>query len=635
MKSIFYSPSRALTQKTSGFSLLELGVVLTIISIVTGGLLSLTTVQDERNARLETKRRMDAIEAALQRYAYSGDSLPCPAPRNVPSSNALFGLSPTGGCTGAAPAGTVDAGTGNEAVNIGSVPTRTLNLPDSFIADGWGNRFSYAVIKQITPDRSLSGYSTIATNGVIQLVDGSAAVNQITEPCAATVNAYALVSHGKDGNGAFTRDGQSRICNASGRDAENCDGDITFTDTRPTEGTQGTLAYYDDMVRWKQTSTLQPLSNFSLSTSPVEEQRIDVTDLNIEGSTLAIAASRQLYSWGFKGYSNLGRFNGGDIPGFPLSLLPDISSAQKDWMYVVSAENANFGIRANGIAYSWGFNITGALGTCRTAFHTSTFPRMISGNVRWKKISAEYSNACGISFAGQLYCWGSNSNGVNAVPLVATNVPYRISANNDWYEIAATERFGCGLREGGRMFCWGSRGHYFGDGSNSIGIVGITPAATAFTDWKKVSIGGANGICSIRSDNSLYCWGGNTNGEAGLGTAVASYNTPQRVGTANDWMSIDHGREHACGVRAGTAFCWGNGVYGQLGDNSLTSKNAPSPVFGGYTDWLYVKGGWRHSCGMRANRTAWCWGRNTEYQLGDGTNTSPRQTPVQVQGVSF
>jgi len=597
-----------------GFSLLELGVVISIISVVAGGLLSLTTVQEERNARLETKRRLDVIEAALQRYAHASDSLPCPAPRDVAMGNALFGLSPAGGCTGAAPAGTVDAGTGNEAINIGSVPVRTLNLPDNFMIDGWGNRFTYGVIKQITPERSLSSYSTLASNGVIQIMDGAATPNQITEACGATVNAYALVSHGKDGNGAFTRDGQSRTCSGAARDTENCDNDITFTDARILEGNQGSLSNYDDMMRWAQVSALQPLPDISQGPSLTEEQILDVSRFNTAGYSLFIDRFRQPYATD--------------------STLP-VLSAQKDWVQIVGAEWGNFAIRSNGLAYSWGlFNPTGILGNCSTGTGQA-FARLVSGNIRWKKIRGFVSNACGISYRGQLYCWGAGLNGANGVPGTDTNAPYRIDANSDWTDVAATEIFACGLRNGGRLFCWGSRGAHFGDGSSSTGIVGITPAGTSFSDWKKITIAATSTACGIRADDSLYCWGGNgSDGMVGVNSAAASFNTPQRVGTANDWSSIDGGRMHICGVRGGLAFCWGNNDMGQLGDNSTSPKDAPSLVSGGYTDWVFVKAGFKHSCGYRSNRTAWCWGRNSSYELGDGTNTQ-RLFPVRVQGITF
>lgn len=42
-----------------------------------------------------------------------------------------------------------------------------------------------------------------------------------------------------------------------------------------------------------------------------------------------------------------------------------------------------------------------------------------------------------------------------------------------------------------------------------------------------------------------------------------------------------------------------------------------------------VSAGWYHTCALLTDRSVWCWGRNGNGELGDGTN-SLRETPVQV-----
>ena len=43
--------------------------------------------------------------------------------------------------------------------------------------------------------------------------------------------------------------------------------------------------------------------------------------------------------------------------------------------------------------------------------------------------------------------------------------------------------------------------------------------------------------------------------------------------------------------------------------------------------------GWHRSCVLRQNRTVWCWGWNTEGQLGNG-NQIDQAAPVQVVGLA-
>src|SRR5207249_1684911 len=97
------------------------------------------------------------------------------------------------------------------------------------------------------------------------------------------------------------------------------------------------------------------------------------------------------------------------------------------------------------------------------------------------------------------------------------------------------------------------------------------------------------------------------------------------------FAAVTAGAGHTCGVTAaGTAYCWGRNGFGQLGDGATTSRSSPVRVearAGG--GCAAVTAGAVHTCGVTAAGTAFCWGRNVEGQLGDGTTTD-RLTPVRV-----
>jgi alpha-tubulin suppressor-like RCC1 family protein len=196
----------------------------------------------------------------------------------------------------------------------------------------------------------------------------------------------------------------------------------------------------------------------------------------------------------------------------------------------------------------------------------------------------------------------------------------------------------CGIRSAGALWCWGD---------NSSGQLGNGTAATldefgypldspvelapvrvgTASDWVALGIGGSHS-CGIRSAGELWCWGDNTFGQLD-GTAGGSPPTPARVGTASDWTAVSSGPLHSCGIRGDrTRQCWGDGKIGQLGDGTTVFAYSPVPT-GGTTTWTRVSVGKYHLCGIRADGSLWCWGRNDTGELGDGS-TDSRTAPVRV-----
>lgn len=184
----------------------------------------------------------------------------------------------------------------------------------------------------------------------------------------------------------------------------------------------------------------------------------------------------------------------------------------------------------------------------------------------------------------------------------------------------------CSGCNGFTVLGWGYNGAgRIGDGTtadrHSPAVVG------SVTDWMAIDAGGRH-TCGIRAGATLWCWGDNEFGELGDGTTT-SRPSPTQVGTDKNWKSVSVGAIHTCATRTdGSLWCFGWNRYGQLGDGTKTNRLNPARV-GTATDWLDVSGGTHHTCGTRSPGTLWCWGENGSGRLGDGTTTT-RLVPVQV-----
>ena len=178
----------------------------------------------------------------------------------------------------------------------------------------------------------------------------------------------------------------------------------------------------------------------------------------------------------------------------------------------------------------------------------------------------------------------------------------------------------CGLTLEGVVYCWGA---------NDAGQLGIgasdnnphpTPArTTGGHNFVALSVGDSHS-CALTASLTAYCWGEGQGGRLGDGADVRRA-APVVVQGGLAFASLSAGGDHTCGISTGgTAYCWGVNNRGQLGDSSTTDRFVPTRVATGGLVFLSIAAGAFHSCGLAAAGSAYCWGDNSEGQLGD---TSP------------
>lgn len=159
-------------------------------------------------------------------------------------------------------------------------------------------------------------------------------------------------------------------------------------------------------------------------------------------------------------------------------------------------------------------------------------------------------------------------------------------------------------------------------------VLFATPAGAEVT-------GGLDHSCAITPSKTVECWGRNNQGQLGDGTFVDRL-LPVEV-TGLDGLviaSIDSGEAFTCiQTDFGALYCWGRNTEGQLGDG--TSVMSPTPVAVGGLDGTVesFSAGRQHLCAQLTGGSLRCWGDNLTGQLGDGTNLN-RATPTAVSGLS-
>lgn len=228
--------------KKSGFSLLELSVVLTILAIVVAGGLTLGTAKVQQAAITNTYQEMQDIEKALKVFLAENDRLPCPASITLVRTDPLFGREATDCADASPPTGLTRVeypAASGQFVRIGGVPFYSLEMPDRYLEDASQNRYLYAV-----QESAITSLTSTSTGNISVVDDAGTAVTD-----AAVI---VLVSAGASHKGAYTAKTGALFsaCDATNKDRENCDADGVFTDALFNDGDTA-ANFFDDIIIWK------------------------------------------------------------------------------------------------------------------------------------------------------------------------------------------------------------------------------------------------------------------------------------------------------------------------------------------------------------------------------------------------
>jgi hypothetical protein len=195
------------SDQRAGFNLIQMSILLTVASIAMVSALPSVEQGGYYSKAAATIEKMRTIEQAAIGFMAANGRRPCPADGQYGVDAASFGKEAgnPGTCTGGSPAAPFgpDAGTGY--IVGGTVPTKTLGLPDEYAFDEWGRRITYIVDKRATKKYvcgTLQNYPHNAGTGGI-------AIKNSTGGSTIENTMYAYISHGADGHGAFPMQGST------------------------------------------------------------------------------------------------------------------------------------------------------------------------------------------------------------------------------------------------------------------------------------------------------------------------------------------------------------------------------------------------------------------------------------------
>ncbi len=288
------------------------------------------------------------------------------------------------------------------------------------------------------------------------------------------------------------------------------------------------------------------------------------------------ASGNELRCWGYNNYGQLGTGDkvDSDVPVRSVQSLGDLSYVDAGFAHAcVIPKSSPLAPQVR----CWGRNNRGQLGDATKTDREDPVKVDYAGYGVTGLALGFYHTCAGLGSSGAVYCWGSNSDyqvGNNSTTDVQSPVAITLNGFNG----SITSAHGLGgyftMMSGGGWE-WGSNDYYQLRFSTLQDYV--APVAIFGGSYDQLEQGGFH-ACGVKNGR-VYCWGRNDFGQLGDNSTTDSY-TPVEVMTlnTNESVTLGLGHKHSCIIRGdGRVQCWGKNSYGQVGIGSATSAGVLTP----------------------------------------------------------
>ena len=335
-------------------------------------------------------------------------------------------------------------------------------------------------------------------------------------------------------------------------------------------------------------------------------------------------ASPELWTWGLNSSGQLG-----DGTTTSRSSPGTTVGGAATWIQISAGPTRSGGVKSDGTLWTWGGAGFGSLGDGSTTSRSSP-GTTAGGGTNWKQVAMGVSSAA-IKTDGTLWTWGYDGYGLLGAGTTNTSRSSpgtTAGGGTNWKQVTIGGTMMAAIKTDGTLWTWGAGG----GGKLGEGTTGSrsSPGTTAGggTNWKFVNLThGSSSVAAIKTDGTLWTWGGNGSGQLGTGNTTGRSSPGTTVGGGTNWDSVSMCDQNCIAIKTdGTLWTWGQGFFGCLGTGNTTDRSSPGTTAGGGTDWKYVQLNGDSSfnrAAIKTDGTLWTWGTNTNGSLSTATRSSP------------
>ena len=253
----------------------------------------------------------------------------------------------------------------------------------------------------------------------------------------------------------------------------------------------------------------------------------------------AIKTDGTLWLWGRNNHGQLGN-NNTTNQSSPVQTV----AGGTNWKLVACGGYHTAAIKTDGTLWGWGLNDIGQLGNNSTVIKYSSPVQTVSGGTNWRFVTCGYTHTAAIKTDGTLWLWGQGQSLGNNMLTHMSSPVQTVAAGNNWKQVACGKYFSAAIKTDGTLWTWGD--NQYGQIGDNTSISNSSPVQTiaAGTNWKQVTCGSYH-VTSIKTDGTLWLWGGNTAGCLGINnTSITKVSSPvQTVSGGTNWKSIAYNND--------------------------------------------------------------------------------------------
>ena len=251
---------------------------------------------------------------------------------------------------------------------------------------------------------------------------------------------------------------------------------------------------------------------------------------------------------------------------------------------------------------------------------TVVSPSKIGVLTNIKAIAGGSYHSSALDYAGNVYSWGSNSDGqLGDNTYNGSKFPVQVVSLTNIKAIACGAYYSLALHDSGNVYSWG--GNFFGQ----LGNGGGGPGEKSKVPVQVVGEGSSGFIKAIAagwyhslalydngdSDVKLYSWGDNRYGQLGNGGGGPGEKStiPVQVVDLTNIKSMAGGEGHSLALDDnGRVYSWGWNSFGQLGIGSEIQESSTPILIESLDNIIAVSADTRYSLALRNDGTVWFWG---------------------------